>query len=675
MVALNEQIADTPEDLEDEGLDISSRRHRYYGRRAKDELLPAVLEIVPDIIPLRRLLGDPKKHFRLYENARHTPEAAYLLKNEFLKIQPPRNLHEATTFNTNWDNIRLFQQKHRDPEHLPLYWLLIAACAYEYGGIALLPGMDRPYEPACYLDHICYLATVRSGIHSLDAQIPRSFKEVTPEFVAAYSRAARKYQTEITCERMRSGKDAFSTYDTQIKQAYHVARTQGFRDKERMMFGVDALRYFHPKNNLTSAIAFLYNDPSDQQTALATDPQDPAIPFKFYKCLAPAFMPFDKTILTCNDLGRAILDRYLHNGSEREYKHPLHPLNCGFSTEHTELFYRFATRRIQSPHLDRMQDDGDDRNEPYELIPNTRYLGTSRLVIVPQPAWQTFYPTFWRDRIANHPDARLLHCLAKGDGTYFHHPVKLFQQNAILSQFDRTRKQPAAESKNGDITGNGTTGIKPVAQPTIIIDQANTDLIKQGTNQLRVYTGPLINFPDSDVDVHIRISQVHIPQGILTQGNLIFDAPFASAVYTHRVSVSSILQEEKPEKGQKHILSASHDIIVACSLQALDLIINTLQDIEVDGDLWCSAVRADGNIRVAEHLMAAEIQTGGCVEANRITGRDLIAADRIFARTEIRATMIRSLECFAASGLKVPKEFEDPTGATSKGIEALVTVG
>ena len=505
-------------------------------------------------------------------------------------------------------------------------------------------------------------------IDTLDAQIPRSFKEITPEFITAYANAAKKYQTEITCERMRAAKEPYNIYDTAIKQAYQIARTQGYRDKERMLFGLQAIRYFRAENNLTSPIALLFNIQTDQRTALATDPQNPEIAFKFYKCLAPALMPFDNKVLTANDLGRAMIEHYLRDGSTRRYKHPLHPLRAGASTNHIDLLYRFATRRP-----DELTPDTDNEHEPWELIPNTRYLATTRLVIVPQPAWQTFYPTFWRDQIANHLDARLLYCLAKGDGTNFHNPNKLFEHNAILSELNRSHSF-SSKTNNGN-NGKTDNGSKTVTPTTIVIDGKNTKWIQQGDEQLCVYTGPALNFPDDDVDIHIRIPQVQIHQGIHTQGNLIFDAPFACDVYTHRVNVSSILQEDKPHKGEKHSLSASHDILVACSLQALDLMINTLQSIEVDGDLWCSTVKADGDIRVSEHLMAVEIQSGGCTEANRITARDVIAADRILARTEIRANMIRSLEVFAAAGLNVPKEFEDPAGGLSKGVEATLTVG
>jgi hypothetical protein len=72
--------------------------------------------------------------------------------------------------------------------------------------------------------------------------------------------------------------------------------------------------------------------------------------------------------------------------------------------------------------------------------------------------------------------------------------------------------------------------------------------------------------------------------------------------------------------------------------------------------------------------MAVEIHSGGCVEANKITAREIIAADRVFSRTETRAEMVRSLECFAATGLRVP-DFQDPAGAISKGVDAVLTIG
>ena len=699
MVTLTEQVANPPEKEKGQGEDgsIAYRRYEYYRNRAIEELPPAVAEVfVPQSEGLLRACA---YHSQLYEKARHTPEAIYLLKNQFLEITPQKDpRRDGMVFRTSFQQLTLFQENHREPKYLPHYWLLLTAYAYD-GTPPLLPGSYAHYQPAyfgsshphtiqgaitSYFEHIYYVAASRSGIHLLDAQIPRSFNQITPEFITAYSQAAKSYQTEITCERMRSAMETPAVYDTRIKKAYHIARTPGYRDKERILFGTQATQYFHRENNLTSPICLLFNQQSDLQTALETDPQDPAIPFKFFKCLAPAFMPFDKVTLTANDLGRAILDRYLHDGADKHHRvsrqrHPLHPYRSGHSTTHTELFYRFATQPVLQDTTPAGWTDAImidlNHNEIYELVPNTQYLGTSRLVIVPQPAWQTFHPAFWRDQIINHLDARLLHCLAQGDGTYFHTPAKLLEQKPILSALYKARHQAGTKPTTAKSTANTTEAQKPKPRTTVIVDDANTKLIQEGQNQLSIYTGPPIQFPDEDVDVHIRISQVYIEQAIHTQGNLIFDAPFPCALFTHRVNVSSILQEEKPEPGQKHTLSASHDIIVACSLQAMDLVINTLQNIEVDGDLWCSAVKADGNIHVSEHLMAAEIHSGGCVEANRITAPEIIGADRIFARTEIRATMIRSLECFAASGLKVPPQFEDPTGRMSKGVDANIAVG
>jgi hypothetical protein len=680
MVALTEPRTDQSEDTTEEqtgtSADIFFRRLAFYNHRGIEELLPGVLTFVKTTIPGSDQIGSGAAHRVLYQHTFDKPEAKYLLQNDFLTIRIPLpgeapNQGDSPNFQCNLRHFDTFLKNHREPQHLPLYWFLIASQHFLQKTFCRLPGMPFATDTAYNLPHICYLATVRSGIEALDAQIPDSFSKITPEFIHAYSRAAHKYQTEITCERMRCAKEHYDIYQTVIRQAYQVGRTQGFRDKERILYGPDAMRYFRPENNLSSPITFLFNDPVDQDTALRNDPQDPATIFKFFKCLAPALMPFDNVVLHSNDLGRAIQERYLRKGSARSpdtYIDPLNPNRAGASTNHTDLLYRFATRRIEYATA-----DWDREYERWEIIPGTQFLGSSRLVIVPQPAWQTFYPLFWRDQIANNPDARLLHCLATGDGTHYHNPTKLFSNSPILTALNR----PLTPLPNPAPTTISTKASGKTVQPRriITVDGKNIEWVKEGKQEICVYIGPAINFPEEDVDVHIQIPHVIIPQGIVTQGNLIFDTPFACDVYTPRVHVSSILQEEKPEKNEKHGLSASDDIIVACSLQALDLAINSLQNIEVDGDLWCASVKADGNIRVTEHLMAIEIHSGGCVEANKITARDIISADRVFSHTETRAHMLRSLECFAAAGLKVPPEFEDPSGNLSKGVDSPVTVG
>lgn len=680
MVALTEAhtdpVEDTSQEQPDDSADILYRRLSFYNQRGVEELLPGVLKFVQTTTLGDDQIGSGAKHRFLYQNMFRTPEANYLLKNNFLTVRIPlpgeaTNQDDSPNFECNHKEFDTFLRKCREPKDLPLYWFLIATQHFVQQTFCRLPGMPFAIRTAYNLPHICYLATVRSGIEALDAQIPASFSEISPDFISAYSQAAQKYQTEVTCERMRCAKEHYNIYNTFIKQAYHVARTHGFRDKERIIYGPDAMRYFRPENNLSSPITFLFNDPADQDTALRNDPQDPATVFKFFKCLAPARMPFDNVVLQSSDLRRAIHERYLRMGSARSpetYIDPLNPNRAGISTNHTDLLYRFATRRVEYT-----KGDFDREYEHWEIIPGTEFLGASRLVIQPQPAWQTFYPLFWRDQIANNPEARLLHCLATGDGTHYHNPAKLLSKSPILSALNRPLTQSRKAPATNITTPSPGKSIRP--RGTIIIDGKNTEWIKEGKQEICVYIGPAINYPDEDVDIHIQIPHVIIPQGIITQGNLIFDTPFACDVYTSRVHVSSILQEEKPEKNEKHGLSASDDIIVACSLHALDLAINTLQNTEVDGDLWCASIKADRDIRVSEHLMAIEIQSGGCIEAHKITARDIISADRVFSHTETRANMLRSLECFAADGLKVPLQFEDPSGSLSKGVDSPVTVG
>ena len=676
MEALIEPVIEKPAAAPDDPLyhfvksDPFIQRFNYYNQRGVNELVPALLDLIKEY-PADARVSEANQHARMYRRISRTPEVTYLLKNKFSEVyQPDPGLNSGVVLQTT--DLKRFVETHREPKHLPLYWLLVAGMAIETPIYCRWPGMSvvTPYDPVYGLQHMYYLATVRSGIEPLDAQIPNSFEELDPEFITEYSQAAQKYQTEITCERMRSPREHTGLYDTWITQAYHVARTNGFRDKERILYGPAAMRYFRPENNLSSAISFLFNRPADQEVALHNDPQDPAISFKFFKCLAPALMPYDNMTLHSTDLGRAILERYLRIGSNRRpehYDHPLHPYRAGNSTSHVDLLYRFATYK---PEFD--GDYSDNMRTVWALIPGTKFLGTSRLVIVPQPAWQTFYPFFWRDQILNNPDARLLHCLAIGDGTHFHDPNQLIASSPILSALNRPTPEPRKTFSFSKTSAQNYADSKP--RTVLTIDATNTEWVKHGNDEICVYTGPRIHFPEDDVDVHIQVPHVNIPGEIVTQGDLIFDTPFACDVYTHRVQVSAILQEEKPEKGQKHTLSASHDIIVACSLQALDLVISSLQNVEVDGDLWCAFIRADGNIRVSEHLMAVEIHSGGCVEANKITAREIIAADRVFSRTETRAEMVRSLECFAARGLRVP-DFQDPAGAISKGVDAVLTIG